>query len=238
MLYKTDIPVHLLFPLGSLSTLLSGIYLLFHEIRVRLLEDATHDSESASFFSPAGAKNSSHVRCSSAFVKHHQALSHSTGEGNLHSQIWVTKVSLGLSGLFLSCARKQIHTDQSYVPPCQTHPEIQWDEEEPSPGKARYWLLSMPHQQTQPETRHNPCHHYTPVSFSQRKLHCPGHRDMVSHCFLSATAGRSSSEWLGLTWTHGEINDISSPSQWFTTQLQGGDAPHSLTVSSLISSAW
>lgn len=61
-----------------------AVSLLFHEIRIRLLEDAIRDSGSANFFSLTGAKNSSSVRCSSTFVKQHQALSHCTGEGNLH----------------------------------------------------------------------------------------------------------------------------------------------------------
>lgn len=165
------------------------ISLLFHEIRVRLLEDAIPDSGSANFFSLTGAKNSSNVRCSSTSVKQHQALSHCMEKATY------TSLDLGQQGLFGAVwvfpvpENKSTQTIQSYIPPCPTHTVTQWDEEEPSPGKAPA-AFNAP-QQTQPEREqgHDPCYHYTPLSFSQRKPHCPGHRDMVSHCFLSATAG-------------------------------------------------
>lgn len=94
-------------------------------------------------------------------------------------------------------------------------------------------LFSMPHQQTQPKTEqgHNPCHHYTPISFSQRKPHCPGHRDMVSHCFPSAIDGSWSANWkpnstffrnaqASLKPTRRSMT--SSTSQWFTINYRVG----------------
>lgn len=114
------------------------ISLLFHDIRVRLLGDAVHNSRSANFFNLTGAKNSSNVRCCSTFVKQHQALSHCTGEGNLHPPRFGSPRFLwGCLGFFFPVPEnKSTSTIQSYVLPCQTHPETQWDEEEPSPSKV------------------------------------------------------------------------------------------------------
>lgn len=108
------------------------------------------------------------------------------GHLGLFGSVWVSSFLCQKSNPHRS-SRAMYH----HVKPTQKLSEMRW-----SLVWALYLLLSMPHQQTQPETEegHNPCHHYTPVSFSQRKPHCPGHRDMVSHCFLTATAGSSSAD--------------------------------------------
>lgn len=114
---------------------------LFQGIRVRLLEDAIHDSGSANCFSLTEAKNSSNVRCSSISVKQHQTLSHRTGEVNLHPhpppRLGSPRSVWGCLGFFFPVPEnKSIQTIHSYIPPCQTHSETQWDEEEPSLGKV------------------------------------------------------------------------------------------------------
>lgn len=115
-------------------------------------------------FSLTEGKNSSNVRCSSTFVKQHQALSHCTEEGNLHLPRFGSARSvwgcLGLS--FPVPGNKSTQTIQSYVPSCQTQPETQWDKEEPSLGKVPVAFNAPQQTQSETEQGHNPCNHYTP----------------------------------------------------------------------------
>lgn len=130
------------------------------------------------------------------FMKQHQALSHRTGEGNLHH---TSPPDLGHQGLFgavwvfsFLCQKTNPHRLSRaichHVKPTQKlsgmRRSLLW---------VRYWWLKCP--SNRHSHRQNSSHHYNPVSFSQRKPHCPGHRDMVSHCFLSATAGSWSADW-------------------------------------------
>lgn len=169
--------------------------LLFHGIRVKLLEDAIHDSGSANFFSLTGARNSSNVRCSSTFVKQLQAL-----RVILWGKATYTSLHLGQQGLLgavwvfpFLCQKTNPHRPSRamyhHVKPTQKLSGTRR-----SLVQVRYQVLSMPHNRhSQRQSRDMTPVITTPLSVFHRgnptKLHCPGHRDMVSHCFLSATAG-------------------------------------------------
>lgn len=148
ILYRTGFPVHLLFPLGSLSPLLFGIHLSCSEIRVRLLKNTIDDSGSANLLSPTGAKNSINVRCSSTFVKYHHALSHCTGEGNLHPTRFGSPGSLwGYLGFIFPVPENKSHRPSRAM---YYHVKLTQKLSEMRRSLVQVRLFSMPHQQTQP----------------------------------------------------------------------------------------
>lgn len=125
-------------------------------------------------------------------VEQHQALSHCTGESNLHLPRFGSARSVwGCLGLdFPVPENKSI---QSYVP-CPTQAETQWDEEEPSPGKVPA-AFNAP-QQTQPETEqgHDPRHHSTPSAFHRANPTALATGPWWAIA-SSATAGSWSADW-------------------------------------------
>lgn len=122
--------------------------LLFWEIRVRLLKNTIHDSGSANLLSPTGAKNSINVRCSSTFVKYHHALSHCTGEGNLHPTRFGSPWSLwGYLGFIFPVPENKSHRPSRAM---YYHVKLTQKLSEMRRSLVQVRLFSMPHQQTQP----------------------------------------------------------------------------------------
>lgn len=202
---------------------------LFQGIRVRLLEDAIHDSGSANCFSLTEAKNSSNVRCSSISVKQHQTLSHRTGEVNLHPH---PPPDLGHQGLFgavwvfsFLCQKTNPYRLSTaiyhHVKPTQKlsgmRRSLVW---------VRYWWLSIPQQQTHSETE--PLSSLQPSQFFTEETPLPwpqGHGEPFSQLEADLQIGNQiapSSERLGLAWTHRQISDRFSTARWFTPNCRVG----------------
>lgn len=177
----------------------------------------------------------------------HQPLSHCTGQSNLPLPRFGSARSVwGCLGLSSAVPEnKSTQTIQSYVPPCPTHAKRQWDEEEPCPGAVPA-AFNAP-QQPQPETEqgHDPRHHYTPSVFHRgnpTKPHCPqGHGEPLLPlcrkliCRLETKQHLLQKALASLEPTGRSVIDLHIT--MVCNQLQGGDAPHSLTVKDLISGA-
>lgn len=168
----------------------------------------------------------------------HQALSHCTGEGNLHSPRFGSPRSLWgcLGFLFPVPENKSTQTIQSYVLPCQTHPETHWDEEKTSLSKEPVVFNAPPNRQPETEQGHNPCHHYICSVKNLSVFHRENPTALATATWWAIASSlpqlkadlqignqtAPSLERLGLTWTHTAISDRSSTSGWFTTSYRVG----------------
>lgn len=78
---------------------------------------------------------------------------------------------MGLSGFFPVPGNKPPQTIQSYVPPCQTHSETRWDEEEPGLHKAPAAFNAPPTDRTRAGTQPLPSPH--PSQYFTEKTPAP-----------------------------------------------------------------
>lgn len=167
------------------------------------------------------------------FMKQHQALSHRTGEGNLHHtsppRFGSPRSVWGCLGFFFPVPeKKSTQTIQSYMPPCQTHSEAQWDEEEPTLGKV---LVAFNAPATDTVTDRTPV-----ITTTQSVFHRGNPTALATGTWWAIASSlpqleadlqignqiAPSSERLGLAWTHREINDRFSTARWFTTNCRAG----------------